>query len=57
MKLRTLYGKGWHLSTSGAIRILEEHGVETPDGPVRLPPGLLSKPTANRYLRQWGLRP
>jgi len=54
MKLRTLNGKGRHLSTAGAIRILEEHGVETPDGPVRLPPGLLSKATANRYLRQWG---
>ncbi len=54
MKLRTLNGRGRHLSTAGAIRILEEHGVETPDGPVRLPAGLLSKPTANRYLRQWG---
>jgi hypothetical protein len=54
MKLRTLNGKGRYLSTAGAIRILEEHGVDTPDGPVRLPPGLLSKATANRYLRQWG---
>ena len=39
MKLRTLNGKGRHLSTTQAIRILEAHGVETPDGPVRLPPG------------------
>jgi hypothetical protein len=54
MKLRTLNGKGRHLSTAGAIRILEEHGVETPDGPVRLRPGLLSKATANRYLKEWG---
>ncbi|MGH6716059.1 MAG: IS481 family transposase [Bradyrhizobium sp.] len=54
MKLRTLNKKGRHLSTAGAIRILEEHGVETPDGPVRLRPGLLSKATANRYLREWG---
>jgi hypothetical protein len=48
MKLRTLNGKGRHLSTAQAIRILEEHGVETPAGPIRLPPGLLSKgpPTA-----------
>ena len=45
MKLRTLNGKGRHLSTAGAIRILEEHGVDTPDGPVRLPSGLLSKAT------------
>jgi hypothetical protein len=56
MKLRTLNGKGRHLSTAQAIRILEEHGVETPDGPVRLSPGLLSKATANRYLKEWGLR-
>ena len=54
MKLRTLNGKGRHLSTTQAIRILEAHGVETPDGPVRLPPGLLSKATANRYLKEWG---
>jgi hypothetical protein len=54
MKLRTLNGKGRHLSTVQAIRILEEYGVETPDGPVRLLPGLLSKATANRYLKQWG---
>jgi hypothetical protein len=54
MKLRTLNGKGRHLSTAQAIRILEEYGVETPDGPVRLPRGLLSKATANRYLKEWG---
>ena len=54
MKLRTLNGKGRHLSTAQAIRILEEHGVETPDGPVRVPPGLLTKQTANRYLKEWG---
>src|ERR1700760_3654192 len=33
---------------------MEEHGVETPDGLVRLPPKLLTRPTADRYLRQWG---
>lgn len=54
MKLRTRNGKGRHLSTVQAIRILEEHGVEAPDGPTRLPPGLLSKATANRYLKEWG---
>ena len=54
MKLRTLNGKGRHLSTVQAIRILEEHGIETSDGPVRLPPGLLTKQTANRYLKEWG---
>jgi hypothetical protein len=46
MKLRTLNGKGRHLSTAQAIRILEEDGVETPEGPVRLPPSLLSKARA-----------
>jgi hypothetical protein len=45
-------GKGRHLSTTQAIRLLEEHGVETPDGSVRLPPGLLSKATASRYLKE-----
>ena len=54
MKLRTTNGKGRHLSTARAIEILEEYGVETPEGWVRLPRGLLSKATANRYLRQWG---
>jgi len=54
MKLRTLNGKGRHLSTVRAIEILEEHGVETPTGPARLTHGLLSKATVNRYLRQWG---
>ena len=54
MKLRTMNGKGRHLSTARAIEILEEYGVETPEGWVRLPSGLLSKATANRYLRQWG---
>ena len=54
MKLRTTNGKGRHLSTARAIQILEELGVETPEGWVRLPSGLLSKATANRYLRQWG---
>lgn len=46
MKLRTMNGKGRHLSTARAIQILEDHGVETPEGPVRLTPGLLSKATA-----------
>lgn len=54
LKLRTMNGKGRHLSTARAIAILEEYGVETPDGSVQTPPGLLTKPTVNRYLRQWG---
>ena len=37
LKLRTTNGKGRHLSTGRAIALLEEHGVETPDGLVRAP--------------------
>lgn len=33
---------------------MEQHGVETPNGLVRLPPGVLTRPTTDRYLRQWG---
>ncbi len=36
LKLRTTNGKGRHLSTRRAIALLEEHGVETEDGPVLL---------------------
>jgi len=55
LKVRTTNGKGRHLSTGRAIALLEEHGVETPDGLVRAPRGMLKKPTINHYLRQWGL--
>ena len=54
LKLRTTNKKGRHLSTARALALMEEHGVETPDGLVRLPPKLLTRPTADRYLRQWG---
>ena len=43
LKLRTTNGKGRHLSTRRAIALLEEHGVETPDGHVRAPAGLLPR--------------
>src|SRR5271157_6084543 len=55
MKLRTTNLKNRHLSTSRAIELLVEHGIETPDGLVRAPPGLLTRTTVNRYLRRWGL--
>ena len=54
LKVRTTNGKGRHLSTARAIDLLEEHGVETPDGHVRPARGLLKKTTVNHYLRQWG---
>lgn len=54
LQVRTSNKKGRHLSTAESIRLLEEHGVETPDGLVRAEPGLLKTATVNRYLNQWG---
>jgi hypothetical protein len=54
LKIRTANRKGRHLSTARAIELLEEHGVETPDGEVRAAPGVLNRATVNRYLALWG---
>lgn len=54
LKLRTTNKKGRHLSTARALELMERHGVETPDGLVRPPAGLLRRTTVNCYLRQWG---
>jgi hypothetical protein len=54
LKLRTSNGKGRHLSTREAIRLLERYGVDTPEGHVQAPATLLNKTTINRYLKQWG---
>jgi hypothetical protein len=54
MKVRTSNQKGRCLSTRETIRLLEEFGIETPDGLVQIEPGLLKLSTVNRYLRQWG---
>jgi hypothetical protein len=54
MKLRTTNKKTRHLSTARALELMEQHGVETPDGLVRPPVGLLRRTTVDRYLRQWG---
>ena len=54
MKIRTQNKKGRHLSTARAIELLEEYGMETPDGFVQAPPGLLKKSTVNYYLKVWG---
>ena len=54
MKLRTANKQGRHLSTAEALRLLEAYGVETPDGHVQAPPGLLTKATVNHYLQRWG---
>jgi hypothetical protein len=54
MKLRTTNKKGRHLSTPRAIELMEEHGVETPNGWVRPAKDTLKRTTVNRYLREWG---
>ena len=55
LKVRTQNGKGRHLSTTSAIRLLEEYGVETSDGLVKAPAGILQRSTVNRYLNDWHL--
>jgi hypothetical protein len=55
LQVRTSNGKGRHLSTREAIRLLEDYGVDTPAGHVQAPKGLLKKPTVNAYLKAWGL--
>lgn len=54
IKMRTTNKKGRHVSTQRAIQILEESGINTPSGFVKLPSGLLKTPTVNHYLKQWG---
>jgi hypothetical protein len=54
IKLRTSNKQGRCLSTKEAIRLLEEHGMKTPDGFVKPSRGLLKVPTVNRYLKAWG---
>jgi hypothetical protein len=54
LKLRTTNKQGRHLSTNRAIELLEEHGVQTPEGHVQPDKGLLKPTTVNRWLRTWG---
>ena len=54
MKIRTSNKKGRHLSTARAIEVLEEYGMETPDGFIQPSKGLLKKSTVNYYLKAWG---
>jgi len=54
LKVRTQNKKGRHISTVRAIQILEEHGVETPKGLIKAPPGLLGRSFVNRYLNIFG---
>ncbi|MFO3661094.1 MULTISPECIES: DDE-type integrase/transposase/recombinase [Pseudomonas syringae group genomosp. 2] len=55
LKLRTTNKQGRHLSTNRAIELLEDFGVETAQGLVKAPKGILSRPTINRYLSLWRL--
>jgi len=54
LKIRTSNKKRRHLSTVQAIRLLEEHGIETSDGLLHAPKAVLTRSTVNRYLKQWG---
>jgi transposase-like protein len=53
LKLRTTNKQGRHLSTHRAIELLEPYGVETSQGLIRAPRGVLHKTTVNVYLRPW----
>lgn len=55
LKIRTSNKKDRHLSTPRCIYILENHGVDTGNGLIKAPKGLLKKSTVNRYMQQWGL--
>jgi hypothetical protein len=55
VKLRTSNRQGRHVSTPEAIRLLEDYGLETPEGVVQAPKGLLKTSTVNYYLKQWSL--
>lgn len=55
LKVRTTNRQGHHLSTARALELLEQYGVETPEGLIQTPPGLLTRATVDRYLRYWGL--
>jgi hypothetical protein len=55
LKLRTTNKAGRHLSTKRAIELLEEYGVETRQGLVRAPQGVLTRSTVNEYLTRWHL--
>ncbi len=55
LKLRTTNKKGRHVSTRRAIELMEKYGLETPQGLICVPPGLLSASTVNYYLSYWKL--
>jgi hypothetical protein len=54
MKVRTTNKKGRCLSNARILELLVEHGVETPEGLQKLPPGRLTASTLNRHIRRLG---
>ncbi len=54
MKIRTTNRKGRHLSTVRVLELLEKHGVDTPDGFLKLEPGRITASTLNRHLIRLG---
>src|ERR1700730_1626625 len=54
MKIRTTNRKGRHLSTVRVLELLEKHGVETPDGFLKLERGRITASTLNRHLSRLG---
>jgi len=48
LKLRTTNKKGRHVSTRRAIELMEDYGLETPQGLIRVPEGLLSVAACNQ---------
>ncbi|RWJ04877.1 MAG: hypothetical protein EOR25_29980 [Mesorhizobium sp.] len=54
IKVRTTNKKGRRMSTARAIALIEEHGLETPDGLVKAPKGMLKRSTIERFMRQAG---
>ena len=50
IKMRTSNKKQRHLSTGETIRLLEEFGLETPEGFVQAPKGRLTRTTVNRTI-------
>jgi len=55
LKIRSTNRRGKQLSTSRALEILEEHGVDVDGKRITSPKGLLTKSTVNRYLKRFGM--
>jgi hypothetical protein len=54
MKVKTTNRKRRHLSTVRVLELLEKHGVDTPDGFVKLDKGRITASTLNRHLSRLG---